>query len=180
MKLLSKYVGMLALALLLVGGGCASQGDVSDSAMEAGHDLDSAMEGVEEVVDENVEGGGEVVGEVSVELTSETFTHESGAYTYTFDPAKYATQIYVSSDSVSLDDISGEFSKTALQVFVKSADDSKLAPEVLENATSQTPTFAKKFGTQSIYGALASDGQILEVRCQAKSCDDLLPMLSVN
>jgi len=161
--------GVLAAALLLVGGGCVSQTDPSGTS---GQDV-SDTEVSEDVMMDDAEG------ESPEEEGSgtETFTHASGTYTFTYDPAEYETEGTVNTSSVSLNTLSG---KTGLQVFIRTAGDSSLSEEVQANATSTTPTFAKNYGTMKIYAALSSDGQILEIRCQSSSCDEVLPMLTVN
>jgi len=166
------YLSMLVAAVLLVGGGCAS----TEPAPTTGEPEKSAMEESGESMEETK--GEDVTEEASADM--ETYDHKSGAYSYTFDPAKYDTTPYVSSDSVSLDDISGENKKTALQVFVRVEGDDKLTDELKEKATSATPEFVKPFGTMSVYAAKASTGEVLEIRCQKKNCEEVLPMLTVN
>ena len=173
MKVRATHVSMLAAALLLVGGGCATTEESTTATDAVGENEVAVMEDTAEVEMPVVN--------VEVEVVStETFTEESGAYSYVYDPSVYRTQLYVSSKSVSLDQTVNNVTKTALQVFVKSADDAKLDPEVLANATSQTPVYAKSSGTSSVYAAKSSDGQILEIKCQAKTCDTDLKMLTVN
>jgi len=170
MKKRFMHLSMLVAAVLLVGAGCGSveeapvTGDAGEVApvVETGDTAESSE------------------GSEAMEMATETFMHDSGAYAYVFDPAKYETTLYVSSKSVSLDDISGERKLTALQVFTRAEGDDKLTDDVMEKATSATPEFVKPFGTMSVYAAKSSTGDILEIKCQKKNCEEVLPMLEVK